>query len=56
MVPEEAIVRLGLVAGPGLIIFYLCSIALIARLRLTRERYDEIAASLEARRGGDPVR
>ena len=53
MVPQEAIVRLGLVAGPGLIIFYLCSIALISRLRLTRERYDEIAASLEARRGGD---
>ena len=53
-VPEEAIIRLGLVAGPGLIVFYLCSIALISRLRLTRERYDEIAVSLEARRKGEP--
>ncbi|MCS5636531.1 MAG: MFS transporter [Myxococcota bacterium] len=53
-VPAEAIMRLGLVAGPGLIIFYLCSIALISRLRLTRERYDEIASALEARRTGEP--
>ncbi|MCH2171862.1 MFS transporter [Myxococcota bacterium] len=49
-VPSDAIARLGVVAGPGLILFYLCSIAFLSRLRLTRQRYDEIATTLEARR------
>jgi len=49
-VPPEAILRLGLVAGPGLVLFYLVSVFFLSRLRLTRERYDEISAALEERR------
>jgi GPH family glycoside/pentoside/hexuronide:cation symporter len=49
-VPPEAILRLGLVAGPGLVLFYLVSVFFMARLRLTRERYDEISTALEERR------
>ena len=50
-VPDETILSLGLIAGPGLIVFYVATVALVARLRLTRERYDEIRAEL-VRRGG----
>jgi Na+/melibiose symporter-like transporter len=49
-VPEATILSLGLIAGPGLTIFYLASVFVISRLRLTRERYAEIAAALHARR------
>ena len=42
-----------LVAGPGLIAFYLCGLWFVTRLRLTRERYDEITRGL-AERGGLP--
>ena len=48
-VPPEPILYLGLIAGPGLIFFYLAALALIHRLRLSRERYDEIRAELERR-------
>ena len=50
-VPEDAIVRLGLIAGPGLVVFYLISVAFLSRLRLTRARYAEVTAALQARPG-----
>ena len=49
-VPEDTILSLGLLAGPGLIVFYVATVVLVMRLRLTRERYDEIREEL-ARRG-----
>ncbi|MDJ0851839.1 MAG: MFS transporter [Myxococcota bacterium] len=51
-VAPETITKLGLVAGPGLVVFYLCSVACMTRLRLSRERYAEISATLAERRGG----
>jgi Na+/melibiose symporter-like transporter len=48
-VPEETIMQLGLVAGPGLVIFYLCGLWFISRMRLTRERYGEISSILAER-------
>jgi Na+/melibiose symporter-like transporter len=48
-VPQETIAKLGLVAGPGLVVFYLCSLAFLSRLRLTRERYAEISQTLAER-------
>lgn len=49
-VPEATIFRLGLIAGPGLVVFYLCALVFIARMRLTRERYAEISGVLRGRR------
>ncbi|MCR9097181.1 MAG: MFS transporter [bacterium] len=49
-VPEETILSLGLLAGPGLIVFYVATAVLVTRLRLTRERYDEIREELARRR------
>ena len=54
VVPATAVVRLGLITGPGLIIFYLCALALMLRMRLTRERYAEIQAELASRRRDVP--
>jgi Na+/melibiose symporter-like transporter len=48
-VPQDAIVRLGLIAGPGLTILYLCALGFLSRLRLTRARYAEVNAALQAR-------
>ena len=48
-VPEETIFRLGLIAGPGLVIFHLCGLWFLSRLRLSRERYAEIAGQLADR-------
>ncbi len=48
-VPQEKIITLGIVAGPGLIIFYLCAIWFVTRIRLTRERYSEIRDALAER-------
>ncbi|MBW2314413.1 MAG: MFS transporter [Deltaproteobacteria bacterium] len=45
-VPEETIFRLGLIAGPGLVAFYLCSLWFITRMRLSRERYAEISHAI----------
>jgi len=50
-VPQATIMKLGLVAGPGLVIFYLCALFFISRLRLSRERYAEISEVLAERRG-----
>jgi len=52
-VPAEAIFKLGLVAGPGLTVFYLCSVWFLSRLRLTRKRYGEVSAALAAQRRRD---
>lgn len=54
-VPEETIFQLGLVAGPGLVIFHLCGLWFITRLRLTRERYAEISSALAERAGARPT-
>ena len=48
-VPEETVLRLGLIAGPGLIVFYLCSLWFIARMSLSRERYAEISSAIRGR-------
>jgi len=48
-VPQDAIVRLGLIAGPGLTVLYLCAVGFLSRLRLTRDRYEEITAALDVR-------
>ena len=54
-VPDETIFQLGLVAGPGLVIFHLCGLWFITRLRLTRERYAEIANTLAEGVGAPPT-
>jgi len=48
-VPDGTILSLGLLAGPGLIVFYVAAVVLVTRLRLTRERYDQIRAELARR-------
>ncbi|MCP5060175.1 MAG: sugar transporter [bacterium] len=53
-VPELTIFRLGLVAGPGLVVFYLCSLWFITRMRLTRERYAEISDAIHRQGRGHP--
>jgi Na+/melibiose symporter-like transporter len=48
-VPEETIFRLGLIAGPGLVVFYLFGLWFVSRMRLTRERYGQISLALRER-------
>ncbi len=48
-VAPETIVLLGLIAGPGVTVFYLAAVWFVSRLRLTRERYAEVWAALDAR-------
>lgn len=50
-VPEQTILSLGLVAGPGLVVFYGAALVMVQRLRLTRARYEEIQAELASQRG-----
>jgi Na+/melibiose symporter-like transporter len=50
-VSAETILRLGVVVGVIVPLFYLIPIALITRYRITRERHAEIQAALAARRG-----
>jgi len=45
-VPEATIFKLGIISGPGLVIFYLCAVWFVSRMRLSRERYHEILSSL----------
>ncbi len=52
-VPEETIIKLGLIAGPGMVVFHLCGLWFLSRLRLTRERYAEISTTLSERRRHD---
>lgn len=49
-VPPETITKLGIVAGPGLVIFYLCALFFLSRLRMSRERYSEVTQQLAQRR------
>ncbi len=48
-VPDEAIFKLGLIHGPGLVIFHLGAVWFISRLRLTRASYAEISEELAKR-------
>ena len=50
-VPEQTILSLGLVAGPGLVVFYGAALVMVQRQRLTRARYEEIQAELASQRG-----
>jgi len=49
-VPAATIAKLGWIAGPGLVVFYLCSLLFITRMRLDRARYAEISRTLRQRR------
>ena len=48
-VSQVTINQLAFVAGPGLIIFHLCGLWFIRRMRLSRERYAEISGALVER-------
>jgi len=49
VVSPESIFSLGLVAGPALMVLWLCSLIFLSRYRLTRERHWETLAELERR-------
>jgi len=53
-VPDATIAKLGWIAGPGLVVFYLCSLLFITRMRLDRGRYAEISRTLRQRRSRTP--
>jgi Na+/melibiose symporter-like transporter len=53
-VPETKVMWLGLLAGPGMMLFYLGSLYFLSRYRLSRERYREIVHELDARRAAGP--
>ena len=50
-VPEDALVRLGVVVGIVVPLLYLVPIGMMTRYQITRARHAEIRAALEARRG-----
>jgi Na+/melibiose symporter-like transporter len=52
VVPEETVMLLGLLQGPGMMFFYLGSLIFLARYTISRERYREIIHQLDLRRGG----
>ena len=49
-IPPDKIFWLGIVAGPGMILFYVVGFYFLTRYRITRERYSEIQTQLAARR------
>jgi len=49
-VPEETVMLLGLVQGPGMMLFFLGSLVFLARYTISRDRYREILRQLDARR------
>jgi len=53
-VPEQQVMLLGLLHGPGLMLLYLGSLFFLARYRISRERYREILHALDARRAPSP--
>lgn len=48
-VPPEKVFWLGMVAGPGLMIVYVLGFVFLSRYSITRERFTEIRAALDAR-------
>jgi GPH family glycoside/pentoside/hexuronide:cation symporter len=52
-VPQATIDKLGWIAGPGLVVFYLCALLFIARMRIDRARYAEISRVIRERRHRD---
>jgi Na+/melibiose symporter-like transporter len=53
-VPDETVLKLGLIAGPGLVVFYLAALWFITRMRIDRARYAEISAALRERGARPP--
>lgn len=53
-VPQSKVLLLGLLQGPGMVLFYLGSLFFLARYRISRERYAEIRAALAARVAATP--
>ena len=51
-VPEETVMMLGLLQGPGMMFFYLGSLVFLARYSISRERYRDILHQLDLRRRG----
>ena len=49
-IPPEKIFLLGAAVGPGMLVLYVCTLYLLSRYRITRERHREILAELEARK------
>lgn len=49
-VPADVIMRLGLLQGPGMMLFFLVSLVFLARFEISRERFGEIQRALAARR------
>lgn len=48
-VPPEAIYKLGVIGGPVLFVFYIAAIGLLLAYPITKKRYEEIRAGLDAR-------
>lgn len=48
-VPPEAIYKLGVIGGPVLFVFYIVAIGLLLAYPITKKRYTEIRAGLDAR-------
>lgn len=49
-VPPEAIYKLGLIGGPLLLVFYVAAIGFLFAYPITKARYNEIRAGLDARK------
>ena len=52
-VPQATVDKLGWIAGPGLVVFYLCALVFLARMRIDRARYAEITRAIRERRRRD---
>ena len=53
-VAPEAVMRLGLAVGPGLMLFYIAAVWFISRYSLTRDEHTAIVAELAARKEASP--
>ena len=49
-VPPETVAALGLAVGPGLMVFYVCTLLVLTRYRITRASHRRVLAELEKRR------
>jgi glycoside/pentoside/hexuronide:cation symporter, GPH family len=54
-VPEQQVILLGLLQGPGMMFFYLCSLIFLVRYQISRERYREIVHALAERARTDAM-